>query len=150
MTAACKLARAGLDVHVVEAGATFGGQSTAFALVESAPNHRISPYAVDDIFLTAGGLVDELELRRFGHRDIYVDPSYVYLHPDGATLSDSLGRRRGRGRGHGRLVIPSASVALIAVPIGAVPRRALLLTSKSHIPHRSGLPGKRTAQIESM
>ncbi len=87
LTAACKLARAGLDVHVVEAGATFGGQSTTLRLVESAPNHRISPYAVDDIFLTAGGLVDELELRRFGYRDVYIDPSYVYLHPDGATLA---------------------------------------------------------------
>ena len=87
LTAACKLARAGLDVHVVEAGGTFGGQSTTLPLVEAAPSHRISPYAVDDIFLTAGGLVDELELRRFGYRDIYIDPSYVYLHPDGATLA---------------------------------------------------------------
>jgi phytoene dehydrogenase-like protein len=87
LTAACKLARAGLDVHVAEAGATFGGQSTTLPLVAEAPGHRISPYAVDDIFLTAGGLVDELQLRRFGYRDVYLDPSYVYLHPDGTTLA---------------------------------------------------------------
>jgi len=87
LTAACVLARNGLDVIVVEAGSTFGGQSTTLPLVESAPTHKISPYAVDDIFLTAGGLVDELQLRRFGYRDIYIDPSYVYLHPDGASLA---------------------------------------------------------------
>ncbi|ORW23311.1 hypothetical protein AWC19_12195 [Mycobacterium palustre] len=87
LTAACVLARNGLDTIVVEAGSTFGGQSTTLPLVESAPQHKISPYAVDDIFLTAGGLVDELGLRRFGYRDIYIDPSYVYLHPDGASLA---------------------------------------------------------------
>lgn len=87
LTAACVLARQGLDVTVLEASSTFGGQSTTLPLVDSAPAHQISPYAVDDIFLTAGGLVDELELRRFGYRDIYIDPSYVYLHPDGATLA---------------------------------------------------------------
>jgi phytoene dehydrogenase-like protein len=87
LTCACVLARAGLDVLVVEAADTLGGQSTTLPLVAEAPEHRISPYAVDDIFLTAGGLVDELRLRDFGYRDIYIDPSYVYLHPDGATLA---------------------------------------------------------------
>lgn len=74
-------------MHLVEAGSRFGGQSTTLPLVDAAPDHRISAYAVDDIFLTAGGLVDELELRRFGYQDIYIDPSYVYLHPDGSSLA---------------------------------------------------------------
>ncbi|MHB8695053.1 MAG: phytoene desaturase family protein [Solirubrobacteraceae bacterium] len=86
LTAAGKLARHGLDVLVLEAGAALGGQSTTLPLVPEAPNHRISPYAVDDIFLTAGGLIDEFELRRFGYCDVFIDPSYVYLHPDGRSL----------------------------------------------------------------
>lgn len=87
LTAACCLARNGLDVIVVEAGKLFGGQSITGRLVDSAPDHRINPYAVDDIFLTAGGTLDELELRRFGYRDVAIDPGWAYLHPDGSSLA---------------------------------------------------------------
>lgn len=81
------LARAGLDVCVVEAAPTVGGMSGTQALIPEAPQHMINYCAVDVIFLHATKIVDELELRKFGYQEISVDPAVVYLHADGSSIA---------------------------------------------------------------
>ncbi len=81
------LARAGLDVCVVEAAPTVGGMSGTQALISEAPQHLINYCAVDVIFLHATKIVEELELRKFGYQEISVDPAVVYLHADGSSIA---------------------------------------------------------------
>jgi phytoene dehydrogenase-like protein len=87
LVSACYLARAGLDVLVVEAGPTVGGMTSTTTPIEEAPHHRINMCAVDVAFLRGTNIVRELQLRRFGYREIDLDPAYVYLHSDGESLA---------------------------------------------------------------
>jgi len=87
LVAACYLAKAGLDVLVVEAAGRVGGATTTAALIPEAPQHLINPCAVDIVLLKASTVVADLELRRFGYREVGVDPAYVGLDPDGASLA---------------------------------------------------------------
>jgi phytoene dehydrogenase-like protein len=87
LVAACYLARAGADVLVVEAGEVVGGCTTTAALVPEAPDHLLSPCAADIITMRASTVVGDLGLRGYGYREVEVEPSYVALMPDGASLA---------------------------------------------------------------
>jgi phytoene dehydrogenase-like protein len=87
LVAACYLAKAGADVVVLEANDWIGGCTSTSALVPGAPNHMINPCAQDFCLLRMSTVIDDLELRRFGYREVLVDPAYVAPTPDGETLA---------------------------------------------------------------
>lgn len=87
LVAACYLARAGLDVLVVEANDWIGGCTTSAALVPEAPEHRMSPCADDIIALRGTTIGRDLELTRYGYSEVEIDPPYLALAPDGTSLA---------------------------------------------------------------
>ena len=88
LVAACYLAKAGHDVLVVEAADQAGGcTTTSTTLILGAPEHRISPCAVDFCLIRASGVVADLDLARFGYREVEVDPQYLSLDPEGASIA---------------------------------------------------------------
>jgi phytoene dehydrogenase-like protein len=87
LVAACYLAKAGLDVAVLEANDWIGGCTSTAALVPGAPDHLINPCAQDFCLLRLSTVVEDLELRSYGYREVLVDPAYVAPLPDGETLA---------------------------------------------------------------
>lgn len=87
LTAACYLAAEGLDVAVVEAAEHIGGMTASGTPIPGAPRHVVNYCAADLLFWQTSPVERELELSKFGLRKITVDPSYVYLHPDGASIA---------------------------------------------------------------
>lgn len=87
LIAGCYLARGGQKVAVVEAAPEVGGMTSSGALISAAPNHIINPCAIELVFIRATGILDELGLDRHGFRCTEVDPPFVYLHEDGASLA---------------------------------------------------------------
>ncbi|MHB8694955.1 MAG: phytoene desaturase family protein [Solirubrobacteraceae bacterium] len=87
LVAACYLARAGLDVLVVEANDWIGGCTTTGALVPEAPDHLLSACAADVITMRSSTVVADLELAaRHGYREVEIDPPYAQLSPDGSSF----------------------------------------------------------------
>jgi phytoene dehydrogenase-like protein len=87
LVAACYLAKAGLRVTVVEASDLPGGMTASGPLIAAAPEHVINSCAVDIISMLHSQVPRDLDLRNFGLTITKPDPSYVALHPDGATLA---------------------------------------------------------------
>jgi phytoene dehydrogenase-like protein len=87
LVAACYLARAGLQVLVLESRDQVGGCTTSEILIPEAPEHWFSPCADDVISLRASTVPRDLELARHGYHEIDVDPPYVALAPDGGSLA---------------------------------------------------------------
>src|SRR5262249_32619919 len=77
----------GLDVTVVEASPTIGGMTASGTPIPKAPHHIVNYGAADLLFWQTSPVEKELDLARHGLRKITVDPSYVYLHPDGASVA---------------------------------------------------------------
>lgn len=80
LAAACYLARAGLDVTVVEAADRVGGMTATQATVPAAPRHLMNVGALDATFIHATDIVADLDLTAFGYREVWIDPIWVYLH----------------------------------------------------------------------
>ncbi len=87
LTAACYLAAAGLDVAVIEASENIGGMTASGSPIPKAPRHVINYCAADLLFWQSSPVERELGLRQCGLEKVVVDPSYVYLHPDGASIA---------------------------------------------------------------
>ncbi len=83
LVAGCYLARAGLRPVVLEARSAVGGMSSSGASIPEAPDHLINYCALDMIFLQASGIAVDLELAKFGYRELEVDPPNIFLHEDG-------------------------------------------------------------------
>src|SRR5690554_5089983 len=86
LTAAGYLARAGKKVLVVERNAKVGGMTTSGFMIPEAPNHMVTPCAIEIIYLRQTGVIEDLELAKHGLRMIEPDPPYAYLHPDGSSI----------------------------------------------------------------
>jgi phytoene dehydrogenase-like protein len=82
LTAACYLARAGLDVTVLEAGARVGGMTATEATVPGAPRYLMNVGALDATFIHATDIVADLRLTDFGYREVWLDPIWIYLHDE--------------------------------------------------------------------
>lgn len=87
LVAACYLARAGLDALVLEAQPDIGGMSHSAFLIPEAPDHLINTCAVDSVYLRASDIVGQLNLRRYGLREVESDPCNVYLRRDGISVA---------------------------------------------------------------
>jgi len=87
LVAACYLARAGLDVLVVEARDAIGGCTTSEALIEGAPEHMLDPCADDIISMRGSTVAADLELARYGYREVEVTPPYIALDADGGSIA---------------------------------------------------------------
>jgi phytoene dehydrogenase-like protein len=70
LVAACYMAKAGLRVIVLEQREWLGGMASSRAFVPEAPQHILSPGAWENVYFRAAGVGRELELERFGHRDL--------------------------------------------------------------------------------
>jgi phytoene dehydrogenase-like protein len=83
LTCAAYLAKAGLDVLVVERREILGG---AAATEETWPGYRVSS-ASYVVSLMPPRIVDELELKRFGYDVSIITPDYFVPFPDGTSLT---------------------------------------------------------------
>ncbi|OXR45168.1 Phytoene desaturase (neurosporene-forming) [Nocardia cerradoensis] len=86
LTAASYMARAGHSVTLFEATGSIGGMTATRALVPEAPNHLISPCAIDAVYWRASTVERDLELGRYGLRIIDHDPAWAWLGPNGESL----------------------------------------------------------------
>jgi phytoene dehydrogenase-like protein len=71
LVAAAYLARAGLDVHVLERDTVIGG---AVSTVERFPGHWIDRGSSAHIMIRHTGIIEELELSQFGLSYVDCDP----------------------------------------------------------------------------
>src|ERR671917_184776 len=83
LVTACYLARAGLDVLVLEQSAKLGGGSRTEELV---PGYRFNTHSAAHNIINATGIVEELELRAAGLEYREMDPFSIAVHRDGAIV----------------------------------------------------------------
>lgn len=88
LTAGCYLAKAGKRVLIVEASNQFGGMTATNATLPEAPQHLFNEGAIQltGIFRLSG-VAEDLELYKYGLREIPVDPAHIQLAPDGSSLA---------------------------------------------------------------
>ena len=83
LVTACYLARAGLDVLVLEQSAKLGGGSRTEELV---PGYRFNTHSAAHNIINATGIVEELELPAAGLEYREMDPFSIAVHRDGAIV----------------------------------------------------------------
>ena len=77
LVAANYLARAGLDVEVLESAPTVGGMMSTTPIIPSLPDYRFNEGAMDNSLFRATTIAADLELARHGYRELEGDPPYV-------------------------------------------------------------------------
>lgn len=87
LVAACYLAKAGLDVAVVEASPGIGGMLSTNPVISGAPDHLINEGGIQASLFRSSSIEQDLELARYGFRQIIADPFHVQLDPEGASLA---------------------------------------------------------------
>lgn len=87
LVAACYLAKAGLDVLVVEASPVIGGMTATNPVVPGAPGHQINEGSIQASLFRASSIERDLGLSRYGLRQIRIDPPHAQLAPDGASFA---------------------------------------------------------------
>ncbi len=87
MASAGYLARAGKKVVVLERMAKVGGMTSSGFMIPEAPQHLVTPCAVELMFARGSGIIEDFDLPKYGLRTIDPDPSYAYLHPDGSSIA---------------------------------------------------------------
>jgi phytoene dehydrogenase-like protein len=87
LIAACYLARAGVDVLVVDAFEKMGGM-TATSPMPEAPDHLINEGSIQASLFNATSIDRELELSsKYGLNNVFIDPFHVHLGPEGESLA---------------------------------------------------------------
>jgi phytoene dehydrogenase-like protein len=86
LTAAAYLQKAGRQVTVVEASPTVGGMTSTYATIPGAPGHLVNEGAVQASLFRATTISHDLQLGRYGLREVEADPQHMHLGPDGESL----------------------------------------------------------------
>lgn len=87
LVAACYLAKAGLDVLVVEAHESPGGM-TATNPMPTAPEHQTNDASIQPSLFRTTPISRELELEsRYGLRMRVINPAHVHMQEDGTSLA---------------------------------------------------------------
>lgn len=87
LVAAAYLRRAGLDVTVLEASPTVGGMISTNPVIEGAPGHRINEGGIQASLFRASSIEQDLNLARYGFKQLIADPFHVHLDPEGPSLA---------------------------------------------------------------
>jgi phytoene dehydrogenase-like protein len=88
LVAGCYLAKAGLDVLVVERWGTPGGMTATNPMAPEAPDHLINEASIHASLFRTTKIDAELELSsRFGLRQRVIDPAHVHLGPEGESIA---------------------------------------------------------------
>jgi phytoene dehydrogenase-like protein len=87
LVAACYLAKAGLDVLVLEASPVIGGMTATNPIISGAPDHQINEGSIQASLFRASSIERDLDLARYGLRQIRIDPPHAHLDPDGASFA---------------------------------------------------------------
>jgi phytoene dehydrogenase-like protein len=87
LTAAAYLQRAGLRVIVLEASPTSGGMLGTNPIFASAPRHLVNEGGIQASLFRSATIEADLELQRYGLRQIIADPFHVHLDPNGPSLA---------------------------------------------------------------
>jgi phytoene dehydrogenase-like protein len=85
LVAGCYLARAGRRVVVLERHDRLGGMTLSAPLIDAAPGHVVNPGAYENVYLRAGGVVEDLGLARFGYREVD-SAGWAWLGESGESL----------------------------------------------------------------
>ncbi|WP_078293228.1 NAD(P)/FAD-dependent oxidoreductase [Mycobacterium sp. D16R24] len=87
LVAAAYLAKAGLDVLVVEAAATAGGMTSTNPFAPEAPEYMINEASIQASLFRTTTIDRDLGLsRNYGLRQTVIDPAHFQLAADGASL----------------------------------------------------------------
>ncbi|OZC63672.1 hypothetical protein CH306_25855 [Rhodococcus sp. 15-725-2-2b] len=86
LTAACYLARAGMDVTVLEASPRIGGMTSSYAALPEFPEHLLSAASIDAVYWRASTVHSELDLDNHGLRFVEHDPAWAWLDESGRSL----------------------------------------------------------------
>jgi phytoene dehydrogenase-like protein len=88
LVAAAYLAKAGLDVVVVEASPTIGGMTSTNEMLPEAPGHLINEGSIQASLFRTTTIDRDLGLNaRYGLRQRVIDPAHVQMQLDGASLA---------------------------------------------------------------
>ncbi len=87
LVSAAYLARAGLDVVVVEAPPTYGGMTATNEMLPEAPGYTINEASLQASLFRTTNIDQELGLgSRYGLRQTVIDPAHFQLAADGSSL----------------------------------------------------------------
>ena len=87
LVAAAYLAKAGLNVLVVEAAATAGGMTSTNSFAPEAPEYTVNEASIQASLFRTTTINDDLELStRYGLRQTVIDPAHFQLAADGSSL----------------------------------------------------------------
>lgn len=81
----CYLARTGARVLVLEQHERLGGMTLSAPLIDEAPGHLVNPGAYENVYLRAGGVIEDLGLRAHGYDEVD-SAGWAWLGPEGDTL----------------------------------------------------------------
>lgn len=86
LTAGSYLAKAGLQVQIVESSGSVGGMTSTNAVLDRAPGHRINEGAMDSSLWRTTPIADDLNLASYGLRELEIETPYAFLDADGSSL----------------------------------------------------------------
>src|SRR3984893_1071783 len=88
LVAACYLAKAGVDVLVVERWATPGGMTSTNPMAPEAPDHLINEASIHASLFRTTNIDAELELSlKYGLRQRLIDPAHVHVGREGESIA---------------------------------------------------------------